>query len=92
MEQWTVQHQVFGHQTFLRNNESFVTTQHIYAMVRRMTILSDYKKKVIDRKMCHGICLSCCYRNTTEWYITLSHLTAKYCSFKKRPVPMCHPV
>ncbi|PSN50377.1 hypothetical protein C0J52_19228 [Blattella germanica] len=65
MEQWTVQHRVFGHETFLRTVESFVPTQQIYAMVRRIT-LSDYKKKVVHRKMYHGVCLSCCYVNTIE--------------------------
>ncbi|PSN35851.1 hypothetical protein C0J52_23451 [Blattella germanica] len=72
-----------------------ITTQQIYAMVRRMTILSDYKKKVIGRKCVLAYVYLVATVILLKWCLmpnTQSCPTAEYCSFKTRPVPMCHSV
>ncbi|PSN38118.1 hypothetical protein C0J52_14409 [Blattella germanica] len=60
-EQWTVQHHVFGHETFLRNNESSVRTQQIYAMVhalQRGIPLAQIDPSLKDLEQCSGRNLS----------------------------------
>ncbi|PSN47146.1 Thyrostimulin alpha-2 subunit [Blattella germanica] len=68
MEQWTVQHRVFGHDTFLRNNESFVATHQIYGMRRvfivvcightRKISIPDCVEFHITTNACRGYCES----------------------------------